>query len=289
LVNNGLDDLIVKRLGLKAGPLDIADWRALVDRVKQPKHEVTIAVVGKYIKHRDAYKSVYESLDHAGISHRARVLVRRVESEDISSQGAEALLGGVDGILIPGGFGMRGIEGKIEAIRYARKQNIPFFGICLGMQCAVIEFARDEIGLVDANSTEFDQDTQHPVISLMADQREVNERGGTMRLGLWPCQLQEGSLAHKAYGKLDIQERHRHRYEVNNDYRERLIQAGLTPTGVSPDGTLVEIVECKDHPWFLAVQFHPEFLSKPTKSHPLFRDFIGASLLKRQSKRAELV
>lgn len=289
LVNNGLDDLIVKRLGLKAGPLDIADWRALVDRVKQPKHEVTIAVVGKYIKHRDAYKSVYESLDHAGISHRARVLVRRVESEDISSQGAEALLGGVDGILIPGGFGMRGIEGKIEAIRYARKQNIPFFGICLGMQCAVIEFARDEIGLMDANSTEFDQDTQHPVISLMADQHEVNERGGTMRLGLWPCQLQEGSLAHKAYGKLDIQERHRHRYEVNNDYRERLIQAGLTPTGVSPDGTLVEIVECKDHPWFLAVQFHPEFLSKPTKSHPLFRDFIGASLARRQSKRAEHV
>ena len=216
-------------------------------------------------------------------------MVRRVESEDISSQGAEALLGGVDGILIPGGFGMRGVEGKIEAIRYARKQNIPFFGICLGMQCAVIEFARDEIGLLDANSTEFDQDTQHPVISLMADQREVNERGGTMRLGLWPCQLQEGSLAHKAYGKLDIQERHRHRYEVNNDFRERLIQAGLTPTGVSPDGTLVEIVECKDHPWFLAVQFHPEFLSKPTKSHPLFRDFIGASLLKRQSKRAELV
>lgn len=284
LVNNGLDDLIIKRLSMKAGPLEISDWRQLVDRVKQPLHEVTVAVVGKYIKHRDAYKSIYESLEHAGIAHQSRVVIRRIESEEISDQGAEALLAGVDGILVPGGFGMRGIEGKIEAIRLARKTGIPFFGICLGMQCAVIEFARDELKLADANSTEFDQDTHHPVIALMEDQKQVNERGGTMRLGLWPCVLQEGSMAHRAYGSAEIQERHRHRYEFNNDYRERLGEAGLVASGVSPDGKLVEIVECPTHPWFLAVQFHPEFLSKPTKAHPLFRDFIGASLRQKQSR-----
>jgi len=289
LVNNGLDELIVKRLGLKAVSLDIADWRSLVDRVKKPQHEVTIAVVGKYIKHRDAYKSVYESLDHAGIAHWSRVIVRRVEAEEISSKGAESVLGGVDGILIPGGFGMRGIEGKIEAIRFARSNDIPFFGICLGMQCAVIEFARDVLGLEDANSTEFDQDTHHPVISLMADQKDVSERGGTMRLGLWPCVLQEGSLAHKAYGRTEIQERHRHRYEFSNGYRERFVAAGLLPTGVSPDGRLVEIVECPANSWFLAVQFHPEFLSKPIKAHPLFRDFVGASLARRIGRRVEPV
>lgn len=284
LVNNGLDELIVKRLGLKAGPLEISDWRQLVDRVKQPQHEVTVAVVGKYIKHRDAYKSIYESLDHAGIAHQTRVVIRRIESEEISDQGADALLAGVDGILIPGGFGMRGIEGKIEAIRFARKTGIPFFGICLGMQCAVIEFARDELGLADANSTEFDHDTHHPVIALMEEQKQVNERGGTMRLGLWPCRLEEGSLAHKAYGKLEIQERHRHRYEFNNGYRDKLKDVGLVASGVSPDGRLVEIVECPGHPWFLAVQFHPEFMSKPTKAHPLFRDFIEASLKQKQSR-----
>jgi CTP synthase len=284
LVNNGLDELIVKRLGLKAGPLEISDWRQLVDRVKQPKSEVTIAVVGKYIKHRDAYKSIYESLDHAGISHQARVIVRRVEAEEISNQGAEALLGGADGILVPGGFGMRGIEGKIEAIRYARHNKIPFFGICLGMQCAVIEFARDVLKLSDANSTEFHQDTHHPVISLMEEQKQINERGGTMRLGLWPCVLTPGSLAAQAYGKAEIGERHRHRYEFNNDYRDRFAQAGLVASGLSPDGGLVEIVELPGHPWFLAVQFHPEFLSKPTRSHPLFRDFVGASLKQRQAR-----
>ena len=284
LVNNGLDELIVKRLGLKAGPLEISDWRQLVERVKQPKSEVTIAVVGKYIKHRDAYKSIYESLDHAGISHQSRVVIRRVEAEEISNQGAEALLGGADGILVPGGFGMRGIEGKIEAIRYARRNNIPFFGICLGMQCAVIEFARDVLQFVDANSTEFHQDTHHPVIALMEEQKQVNERGGTMRLGKWPCVLQANSLAAKAYETHEINERHRHRYEFNNDYRDRFAQAGMVASGLSPDGQLVEIIELPGHPWFLAVQFHPEFLSKPTKAHPLFRDFVAASLRQRQAR-----
>jgi CTP synthase len=284
LVNNGLDELIVKRLGLKAGPLEISDWRQLVERVKQPKSEVTIAVVGKYIKHRDAYKSIYESLDHAGIAHQSRVVIRRVEAEEISNQGADALLGGVDGILVPGGFGMRGIEGKIEAIRYARRNQIPFFGICLGMQCAVIEFARDVLQFADANSTEFHQDTHHPVIALMEEQKQVNERGGTMRLGQWPCVLQTESLAAKAYGKLEINERHRHRYEFNNEYRDRFAQAGMVASGLSPDGQLVEIIELPGHPWFLAVQFHPEFLSKPTRAHPLFRDFVGASMRQRQAR-----
>ena len=287
LVNNGLDDLIVKRLNLKAIPLNIDDWRELVERIKKPNHEVTIAVVGKYMKHRDAYKSVYESLDHAGISNHARVLVRRVEAEDVGRMGAENVLAGVDGVLVPGGFGMRGIEGKIEAIGYARRKKIPFFGICLGMQCAAIEFARSELGLADANSTEFDTATHNPVIALMADQKAVSERGGTMRLGLCPCVLTPGSHAQEAYGRDAIGERHRHRFEFNNDYRQRFESAGFIPTGQSPDGSLVEIMELRDHPWFLAVQFHPEFLSKPTASHPLFRDFIAAALKRREAGRTE--
>ena len=281
LVNNGLDDILVKRLGLKAGQLDISDWQELLDRIMHPDHEVRIAVVGKYMKHRDAYKSVYESLDHAGFANRTRVIVQRVEAEEVSGRGADKILGGVDGILIPGGFGMRGVEGKIEAIRYARTHNIPFFGICLGMQCAAVEFARSILGHDDANSTEFDQTTQNPVISLMEDQAAVRQRGGTMRLGACACVLAPGSLARKAYGADQISERHRHRYEFNNAYRESFAEHGFVPTGQSPDGSLVEIIEISDHPWFLAVQFHPEFKSKPTKAHPLFRDFIAAALLKR--------
>ena len=288
LVNNGLDELLVNRLGLKAGVLDIADWRELLERVMHPDHEVRIAVVGKYMKHRDAYKSVYESLDHAGIAHRTTVNVQRVEAEEVSGRGVESVLGGVDGILVPGGFGMRGIEGKIEAIRYARTRGIPFFGICLGMQCASIEFARSVLGMDDANSTEFDRSTQQPVISLMEDQSHVRERGGTMRLGAWPCALAADSLARQAYGADAIQERHRHRYEFNNAYRKRFEEHGFIASGVSPDGTLVEIVELAEHPWFLAVQFHPEFKSKPTKAHPLFRDFIAAALVRRERARAEL-
>jgi CTP synthase len=286
-VSNGLDEILVKRLGLKAGPLEINDWRELVDRVRNPNKEVRIAVVGKYMRHRDAYKSVYESLDHAGIAHRARVIVQRVEAEDVSGKGAESILGGVDGILVPGGFGMRGIEGKIEAIRYARTRRVPYFGICLGMQCAAIEFARGVLGLEDANSTEFDPTTQNPVISLMEEQSMVQQRGGTMRLGRYPCVLAPGRLARQAYDAPEVEERHRHRYEFNNAYRKPFEERGFMPTGLSPDGSLVEIVELRDHPWFLAVQFHPEFKSKPTRAHPLFRDFIGAAVARRESSRAD--
>jgi CTP synthase len=289
LVGNGLDDLIVRRLNLKAGPLDLSDWREMVSRVMHPDTEVTIAVVGKYMKHRDAYKSVYESLDHAGIANRARVVVRRIEAEEIGRDGASGVLAGVDGLLVPGGFGMRGIEGKIEAIRYARTKGLPFFGICLGMQCATIEYARSLLNLDDANSTEFSQTTQHPVIALMAEQASIRERGGTMRLGSCPCALEPGSLARAAYGSSLIHERHRHRYEFNNQYRKMFEDAGFVATGLSPDGSLVEIIELptSEHPWFLAVQFHPEFKSKPTKAHPLFREFIAAGLKRREGARSE--
>jgi CTP synthase len=251
-----------------------------------PQHEVRIAIVGKYMRHRDAYKSVYEALDHAGIANRTRVLIEAVEAEEVGSRGAEAVLGGVDGILVPGGFGMRGIEGKIEAVRYARTQSIPYFGICLGMECAVVEFGRDVLGLEDANSTEFDPTTGHPVIWLMEDQQAVRERGGTMRLGAWPCALAPDSLARQAYGLERVDERHRHRYEFNNAYRSVFEDQGFIATGTSPDGSIVEIMELVDHPWFLAVQFHPEFKSKPTKAHPLFREFVAAALQQGESTRS---
>jgi CTP synthase len=285
LVNHGIDEILVKRLHLKASPLDLAEWRDMVERIKNPNHEVRIAVVGKYMKHRDAYKSVYEALDHAGIANRARVLVVRVEAEEVESRGAEAILGGVDGILVPGGFGMRGIEGKIEAVRFARTRKIPYFGICLGMQCAVVEFARSVLGLEDANSTEFDPTTRHPAIWMMEEQHSVRERGGTMRLGSWPCALTAGTKAREAYALEQIAERHRHRYEFNNAYRGQFEENGLVATGTSPDATIVEIIELTDHPWFVAVQFHPEFKSKPTQSHPLFREFVAASLRQRGTSR----
>jgi CTP synthase len=288
LVNNGLDEILVKRLGLKADDLDISDWRDLLNRVIHPEREVTIAVVGKYMKHRDAYKSVYESLDHAGIAHNARVVVRRIEAEDVNVEGVDKALGGVDGVLVPGGFGMRGIEGKIESIRYARTRGVPFFGICLGMQCATIEFARSVLGLEDANSTEFDKTTQNPVISMMEEQRGVKQRGGTMRLGAYPCRLEPESKARLAYGADLISERHRHRYEFNNAYREALEAQGFHATGLSPDRSLVEIAEIPEHPWFVAVQFHPEFKSKPTDAHPLFRDFIGAAIQRKEQGKMEL-
>jgi CTP synthase len=282
LAEHGLDEILVQRLGLQASTLDLADWSEMVDRITHPEHEVRVAVVGKYVRHRDAYKSVYESLDHAGIPHRARVVVDRVEAEEVGAQGAEAALEGADGILVPGGFGMRGIEGKIEAIRYARTHQIPYLGICLGMQCAVIEFARDVLGLEDANSTEFDRSTRHPVIALLEEQVGVQQRGGTMRLGSWPCVLTPRSRAWQAYGQELVRERHRHRYELNNAYRRAFEERGLLASGTSPDDGIVEIVELKDHPWFVAVQFHPEFQSKPTRPHPLFREFIAAALERRR-------
>jgi CTP synthase len=248
---------------------------------------VTIAFVGKYVKHRDAYKSVYESLDHAGIHHNAKVRVVRIDSEKVAAEGAAKLLGGVDGLLVPGGFDKRGIEGKIEAIRFARETGLPFFGICLGLQCATIEFARNVVGLPAANSTEFNTATPHPVVCLLDAQRKITQIGGTMRLGAFDCRLLPGSRAHAAFRADLISERHRHRYEVNNEYRSRLEEAGMRFSGTSPDGSLVEVVELPNHPWFVGIQSHPEFKSKPTQPHPLFRDFIGASLENRNGKRGD--
>ncbi|MBC7351416.1 MAG: CTP synthase [Thermogutta sp.] len=284
LVEHGLDELIVRKLGLKAGPLNLDSWYELLHRIRNPKSEVSIAVVGKYVEHRDAYKSIYEALDHAGIAHQALVRVERVHSEKIEQEGPERLLAGVDGILVPGGFGERGIEGKVEAIRYAREKKIPFFGICLGMQCAVIEFARHVAGLEGAHSTEFHKDTPHPVICLLDEQRHITDKGGTMRLGAYPAVLTPGSKAAQAYGTLEISERHRHRYEFNNAYRNRFAELGLQVSGTSPDGKLAEIVELVGHPWFVAVQFHPEFKSQPTRAHPLFRAFIEAALKARSQR-----
>ncbi|MCA9005320.1 MAG: CTP synthase [Planctomycetaceae bacterium] len=284
LADDGLDKLIVKKLQIDAEPLDLANWRSLLNRIKNPEHEVTIAVVGKYIDHKDAYKSIYESLFHAGFHHSTRILLKRIEAEEIERQGTEALLSNVDGILVPGGFGKRGIEGKIATVKYARENKIPYFGICLGMQCAVIEFARNVLGLPDAHSTEFNSESSAPVICLLEEQKEITEKGGTMRLGAQDCIISRGSHAHTCYGADSISERHRHRYEFNPEYRKPMIEAGMIPTGTSPNGNLVEIVEIPDHPWYLAVQFHPEFKSKPVSPHPLFAGFVGAALNYHQQK-----
>ena len=291
LKGHKLDELIVERLNLKdAQALQMRDWVVMVERIKShilepnPARTVTIAVVGKYVKHRDAYKSVYESLDHAGIAHNVKIHLERIESEQIEEEGTDQLLASADGILVPGGFDKRGINGKVDAIRFAREGKIPFFGICLGLQCATIEFARNVLGLTDANSTEFDPTTPHPVVALLDAQRKVTHIGGTMRKGAYDCALTEGSHAAIAYHSLLVSERHRHRYEVNNDYREQLVKAGFAITGTSPDGGLVEVIEIPDHPWFLGVQCHPEFKSKPTAAHPLFRDFVGAAFTRKQTK-----
>jgi CTP synthase len=285
LAENKLDELIVEKLDLRGRALDISDWREMLNRVLHPQHEVTIAVVGKYIKYQDAYKSVYESLDHAGIALASHVVIRRIEAEDIEREGAERMLGGVDVVLVPGGFGYRGIPGKIEAIRFARERGVPFFGICLGLQCAVIEFAQNVVKLEDANTTEIKRDCLHPVVCLLNEQYQVTEKGGTMRLGKYPCVLVEGSKAQKAYNSLAVEERHRHRYEFNNVYRQQFTAHGMLFSGTSPDGKLVEVIELPDHPWFVAVQCHPEFKSKPTQSHPLFHDFVRAALERREAKK----
>jgi len=286
LVENKLDDLIVEKLDLRAArPLDISDWRAMLQRVMNPQHEVTIGVVGKYIKYQDAYKSVYESLAHAGIALSSRVVIRRLEAEEVEREGAEAVLGGVDGILVPGGFGYRGIPGKIEAIRFARERGVPFFGICLGLQCAVIEFGRNVVKLEDANTTEIDPHCRHPVVCLLNEQYNITQMGGTMRLGLYPCVLADGSRAQQAYGSALVQERHRHRYEFNNQYRQQFAANGMIFSGTSPDGKLIEVVELPSHPWFVAVQCHPEFKSKPTQAHPLFKGFVKAALERREAKK----
>ncbi len=273
----GLDELVLRQLRIHADTIDLSDWQRMVEKIKHPSHEVTIALCGKYVHLRDAYKSINEAFVHAGVANNSQVRVQLLDSQILESEGAEDHLSDIDGLLVAPGFGERGIEGKIRAIRYAREHGMPFFGICLGMQCAVVEVARHICQLEDANSYEFDRSTSHPVIHLMPDQEKVENMGGTMRLGAYPCLLKEGSLAHKAYGRLKISERHRHRYEFFNRYRDQLTEAGLVISGQSPDGRLVEIVELRDHPWFVGCQFHPEFKSRPTIAHPLFRDFIKAA------------
>ena len=254
-------------------------WLDLVHRMHHPAGEARIAVVGKYVQLEDAYKSLREALLHGGLAHNHKTVLEWIEAEEIDSAAtAEARLHGYDGILVPGGFGKRGIQGMIHTIQYAREHKVPFFGICLGMQCATIEYARDVAGLKQADSTEFDPQSPHRVIYKLRELLGVDEMGGTMRLGAWPCKLEPGSFAHKAYGKLEISERHRHRYEFNRDYEKTLVAAGLCITGRTPDENYVEIVEAPDHPWFLGCQFHPEFKSKPLEPHPLFAAFIGAAL-----------
>ncbi len=283
LHKEGLDNLICEKFNLGCKDIDNAQWEAMVNKIKNLSKKVTIALVGKYVELHDAYISVVESLNHGGYANDANVEIKWINSVDINKNNVGEFLKDVDGILVPGGFGDRGIEGKIESIRWARENNVPLLGICLGMQCAVIEFARNVLGYKDAHSSEIDPATKYPVIDLMPDQKDVDEKGGTMRLGVYPCKLLKGSKAFEAYGEEIIYERHRHRYEFNNQYKKALVEAGLTISGTSPDGRLVEIVEVKDHPWFVAVQFHPELKSRPNRPHPLFREFIKASLNKQFS------
>ena len=284
-----IDDRIVEALELKTSNNDLKTWETIVERIKHPSKSVIIALVGKYIDLKEAYKSLCEALTHGGIANDSRVDICWVDSEDIESKGAAEMLRGMDGILVPGGFGIRGVEGKIAAVKYARENKVPYFGICLGMQCAVIEAARSLAHLQNANSSEFDQKTPHPVIYLIEQwydyrnktiqRRDITtDKGGSMRLGAYPCKIEKGTLAYQAYGKEEISERHRHRYEFNNKYKVQLKAAGLVISGTSPDGELVEIAEIRDHPWFLGCQFHPEFKSTPRKPHPLFTAFIGAAL-----------
>jgi CTP synthase len=278
LVEAGLDRIVAKHLDLPTEPrTDLSDWEAMVSDVQSAKRRVEIALVGKYIELHDAYKSIYESLAHTGIANHAKVVVRKVRAEDVLDHGLGELEG-VDGVLIPGGFGERGLEGKIAAIRWARENGVPFFGICLGLQCAVIEFARNVLGLAEAHTLEYTLATPHPVIHLLPSQLGVSEKGGTMRLGAYECRLGQGSLAQRLYGAETISERHRHRYEVNNAYRDRFRAAGLLASGVNPELDVVEIMELQGHPFFVGVQFHPEFKSSPLRPHPIFRGFVAAAL-----------
>ena len=274
-----LDEVVLEKLGIVNYPeADLTQWREFLRRHKVPKHTVEIGLVGKYVELRDAYKSIKEALDHAGAANETKVNIRWVHSEKLTPKNVDKQLDGLDAILVAPGFGNRGIEGKIEAIRYARENKVPFFGICLGMQCAVIEFARNVLGHADANSTEMDPDTKWPVIAMMEEQKAKVDKGGTMRLGSYPCKLTEGSLSAEAYGKTSIKERHRHRYEFNNAYTEAYKKAGMTAAGVNPQTKLVEVVELKDHPWFVGVQYHPEYKSTVARPHPLFTRFVKEAL-----------
>ncbi len=277
LAAEGLDEQILRCLKIRAQERDLSPWRDLLHRLHNPRDTVAIGVVGKYVQLFDSYKSLTEALVHGGLAHNLRTQIIWVEAEELESGDCDAQLRHLDAILVPGGFGTRGIQGMVNAIHYARENRVPYFGICLGMQCAVIEFARNVCGLANANSTEFDPSTPHRVIYKLRELLGVDALGGTMRLGAWPCRLLPDSFAQQAYGTLEISERHRHRYEFNRDYEQLLTTNGLRLTGTSPDGTYVEIVEVADHPWFLGCQFHPEFKSKPFAPHPLFQAFIGAA------------
>ncbi|MBM3775225.1 MAG: CTP synthase [Acidobacteria bacterium] len=279
-----VDDILLRLLKLEAAPRDLGRWSAMVEALQKPRGEVSIALVGKYVEYEDSYKSLKEALLHGGLAHQAKVNIHWIEAEGIQGPDWERQIEGYDGILVPGGFGKRGISGMVNVIRYAREKQVPYFGICLGMQTLVIEFARNVLGLEEADSTEFNPATPHRVIFKLRELKGVDELGGTMRLGAWPCRLREGSFAHQAYGAREISERHRHRYEFNREYEEALRAAGLEITGESEDGTYVEICEIPDHPWFLGCQFHPEFKSRPLEPHPLFRAFIGAALLERKRR-----
>jgi CTP synthase len=284
----GVDDLALRYLHLNAPIPDLSRWEELVRDIYNPQDEVSIGLVGKYVEYEDSYKSLKEALFHGAMAHHLKAKLTWIEAEGLETEDRsyEAQLEGYDGILVPGGFGKRGIAGMLNAIRYAREKRVPYFGICLGLQTACIELARNACGLAGANSTEFDPAPAHRVIYKLRELRGIEDLGGTMRLGAWPCRLTPGSFAHKAYGKLEISERHRHRYEVNQEYRAQLEAAGLSVTGVTPDGTYVEIIEIHDHPYFLGCQFHPEFKSKPLEPHPLFTAFIGASYENRKTRLA---
>lgn len=284
----GADKFILNKLGLEERDLDLSVWEEIVYRIKNPEDTVTIGVVGKYVNLKDAYISLNEALIHGGIDNKVKVDIKWIDAEDLESQNPDKFLDDVDGILVPGGFGERGIEGKIRAVNFARNKDIPFFGICLGMQCAVIEFARNVLKYDDAHSTEFNPKTEHPVIDYMEEQKKIKKLGGTMRLGAYECKLAEGTRAYTAYKSETIFERHRHRLEFNNNFREELTKAGLVISGVNPDRDLVEIIELKSHRWFLGCQFHPEFKSKPTLPHPLFSGFINAALKLKTEKGREL-
>lgn len=281
-----MDEVVIKKLGLNCGEADLTDWEAMLDALRHPKQTVKIAMVGKYVELHDSYISVNEALKHGGIETRSAVDIKWIDSESLEKEDADIdeILGDMDGILVPGGFGSRGIEGKIKACEYARTHNVPYLGICLGMQIAIIEFARNVLGLKGANSAEIDPETPYPVIDILPEQKDVTDMGGTMRLGQYPCSLNPESKAYTLYGSSMIYERHRHRYEVNNDYRTDLLNGGMIFAGTSPDNHIVEMVEIPGHPWFVAGQFHPEFKSRPNKPHPLFRGFVTASLKHKNSK-----
>ena len=273
----GFDKLVMEHFGFDSGDADLRQWKALINRFKKIDREITIAICGKYVLLPDAYKSIIESFVHAGIENDVRVNLKWVDTENVKAGKEKEIIGDVSGILVPGGFGERGIEGKLTTVKYARENKIPFFGICLGMQCAVIEFARNVVGWRESHSSEFEENTKYPVIHIMENQKQVTQKGGTMRLGAYDCVLKENTKALAAYGMKQISERHRHRYEVNNSFRNTLVEHGMIISGVSPDGSLVEMIEIPDHPWFVGCQFHPELKSRATRAHPLFREFVKAA------------